>query len=98
MTKDADGFDNDPVPLGSTLVDSVDKLDAGATRTVRTTVEGLLNSADYAHIDKRAEVQKAILSIVEEVKAERGGNVQDATYRRFLDAGKKAVSVLKRED
>ncbi|MEO7718034.1 MAG: tubulin-like doman-containing protein, partial [Capsulimonas sp.] len=97
VTKDQDGFDNDPVPLGATLVDSVDKLDASSTRTVRQAVELLLGGAEWMHVDKRVELQKSVVALIDEVKADRQGNIQDDVYRRFLDAGKKAVGIIKRE-
>ena len=94
VTKDENGFDNDPVVLGNTLVDSVGRLNSDAVRTISATVQELLDGEQYAHVTKRAELQKTILTLVEEVKAERKNNVQDETYRRFLNAGKKAVSIL----
>jgi hypothetical protein len=56
-----------------------------------------LAGAGYAHQDRRSEVQRAILAEVEAVKTARGGNIQDETYRRFLDAGRRAVAILKGE-
>ena len=95
VTKDADGFDNPPLPLGASLTDSLDRLDAATSRTVRVAVEALLAGGDYALADKRAETQKAVLALVEGVKAERGGSVSDPVYQRVLQAGKDAVGVLK---
>jgi hypothetical protein len=46
---------------------------------------------------KRAELRQAILTGVEAIKAERGNNIQDEIYKQFLDGGKKAVAILKRE-
>ena len=42
--------------------------------------------------------KQAVLTLVEAVKAERGGNVQDDLYQRILGAGKQAVGILKREN
>jgi hypothetical protein len=97
VTKDADGFDNDPIYLGADIVDSVDKLDSATTRSVKGAVTALLNGPVYGLADKRAAVQQSVVAIVEKVKTDRGGNPQDDVYRRFLDAGKKAVGVLKQE-
>ncbi|MGO8671769.1 MAG: tubulin-like doman-containing protein [Capsulimonadaceae bacterium] len=97
ITKDADGLDNDPVYLGADLVDSVNKLDSTTARIVTKATTDLLAGPDYTTADQRVEVQKNVVAMVEKLKADRGGNVQDATYRRFLDAAKKAVSILKRE-
>ena len=95
LTKDADGFDNAPVALGSNFVASADSLDLDNLHTIKTVCSGLLASSTYLHQDRRSEVQRAILADVEAVKVLRGGNIQDETYRRFLDAGKRAVTILR---
>ena len=95
LTKDADGFDNAPVALGSNFVASADSLDLDNLHTIKTVCSGLLASSAYLHQDRRSEVQRAILADVEAVKVLRGGNIQDETYRRFLDAGKRAVAILR---
>jgi hypothetical protein len=95
LTKDADGFDNTPVLLGSNFVASADSLDLDNLHTIKTVCSGLLASSAYLHQDRRAEVQRTILAEVEAVKVLQGGNIQDETYRRFLDAGKRAVAILR---
>ena len=95
LTKDADGFDNAPVALGSNFVASADSLDLDNLHTIKTVCSGLLTSSAYLHQDRRSEVQRAILADVEAVKVLRGGNIQDETYRRFLDAGKRAMAILR---
>ena len=95
LTKDADGFDNAPVVLGSNFVASADSLDLGNLHTIKTVCNALLASSAYVHQDRRSEVQRAILAEVEAVKVLRSGNIQDETYRRFLDAGKRAVAILR---
>ena len=81
--------------LGSNFVASADSLDLDNLHTIKTVCSGLLASSAYLHQDRRSEVQRAILADVEAVKALRGGNIQDETYRRFLDAGKRAVAILR---
>lgn len=98
VTKDEYGFDNDPVLLGANIIEAAGKLNAAATRTIRTEVDKLLNGPDYIHIDRRTELQKSILTLVESIKAERGNNVQDEVYRKFLDAGRKAVLTVRPKD
>ena len=97
LTKDADGFDNDPVALGSSFAGSADTIDLETLHTVKSVCASALASTAYAHQDRRVEVQRAILAEVEAVKAARGGNIQDEAYRRFLDAGRRAVAILKGE-
>ena len=95
LTKDADGFDNAPVLLGSQFVASADSLSLDNLHSIKTICSSLLASSAYTHQDRRSEVQRAILANVEAVKALQGGNIQDETYRRFLDAGKRAVAILR---
>ena len=97
LTKDADGFDNDPVALGKTFLASADSIDLENLHTIKSVCGAMLAGAGYLHQDRRGEVQRAILAEVEAVKAARGGNIQDETYRRFLDAGRRAVAILKGE-
>jgi Tubulin like len=95
VTKDADGFDNDPVNLGKTFASSADSVGLADLHTIKTVCDAALTSTDYLHQDKRAELRRAVLAEVEAVKAARGGNVQDDLYRRFLDAGRRAAALLK---
>ena len=97
LTKDADGFDNDPLALGKSFMASAESMDLESLHTLKTVCNALLASPGYVHQDRRSEVQRAILTEVEAVKAARGGNIQDETYRRFLEAGRNAVALLKGE-
>ncbi len=97
VTKNEDGFDNDPISLGKTFVDSADNINPENVYVIRTLCEATLAGPDYLHKDRRAEVLKAVLNDVEAVKSSVGGNVQDGTYRMFLDAGRRAATILKAE-
>jgi hypothetical protein len=96
LTKDADGFDNPPVKLGFTLVESMDKIDAENIDVIRRTVQKALDQ-DFIHIEKQAELRKRVVGEVEEIKAERKGDIDDPVYKRFLEAGKRAVKLVARE-
>lgn len=97
LTKDADGLDNDPVLLGKSFTASADSINLENLHTIKSVCDATLAGAGYLHQDRRSEVQRAILSEVEAIKAARGGNIQDETYRRFLEAGRRALAILKRE-
>ena len=97
LTKDADGFDNDPVALGKSFLASADSIDLENLHTIKSVCDALLAGAAYLHQDRRGDVRRAILAEVEAVKAARGGNIQDETYRRFLDAGRRATAILRAE-
>ena len=97
LTKDADGFDNDPVVLGQSFIASADSVNLENLHTIQTACNALLGSADYRHIDRRTAVQKAVVAQIEAIKAQCNGNIQDPLYRRFLEAGRKAVAIVKGE-
>jgi hypothetical protein len=97
VTKDESGFDADPIYLGKSLTEAVPMLNQGDADVVKEYVLSLLNGADSATEGKRLDMQKAIVAEVEGIKVERGNNMQDEMYRRFLDGGKTAVKILRRE-
>src|SRR5260370_6006352 len=77
VAKDENGFDTDPIYLGKSFIESVDKLNVGDADLIREYVCGVLDNREYSLDAKRAEVQRAILADVEEIKADRGNNIQD---------------------
>lgn len=95
LTKDGDGFDNNPVALGQSFLTSAEAVDLANLHTIKSVCDELLASPAYFHQDRRTEVRQAVLSEVEAVKAARGGNIQDETYRRFLDAGRRASAIVR---
>lgn len=97
VTKDSDGFDNDPVALGKNFLASADSIDLAILHTIKSVCEETLAAAEYLHQDRRSDLRRAILAEVEGVKSARGGNINDEIYRRFLDAGRRAVAIVKGE-
>jgi len=98
VAKDDDGFDTDPIELGKDLTEAIGKVSLDIADTIRNYVDKKLAAADYAQEAARAELQKAVVAEVEQIKALRSNNVSDEIYRRFLDGGKQAVKTLKREN
>ena len=97
VTKDEHGFDNEPTLLGTSMPDALEALSIESQQAIRTAVGARLDGAEFAHEDSRAPLIKALLTDMEALKAERGGNLQDEVYRRFLDGAKRATKILKRE-
>lgn len=93
MTKDADGFDNDPIRLGVNLIEAVNNLDAQNVETIRIQVQKLLKT-DCQHLDKKNELKQKILNVVNEIKAERQNDIDDLIYKRFKEAGKKSMQLI----
>jgi hypothetical protein len=98
VAKDEDGFDTVPIYLGKSFIESTDKLNEGDADLIREYVRVLLQTREYSLEAKRLEIQKAVVADVENIKVERGNNIQDEVYKRFLEGGKTAVKILKRED
>ena len=98
MAKDESGFDTDPIELGRSLAETLGKVTLEYADIIRDHITKALNSPEYATDASRAGIQKTIVAEVEQIKAERGNNVNDEVYRRFLDGGKQAIKVLRREN
>ena len=92
--KDRDGFDTDPISLGPTLTAALTRMDRSVSEIVRSSV-GLALERDFASEPARLQLSKALVALVGDIKADRGGNVRDDVYRQFLDGGKKAAALLK---
>ena len=91
---DADGFDNEPVLLGATLIEAVDKLDAKNTAFIKTQAYTLLQN-DYRHVDKQQELSSKIVEIIAGIKLECQGDINSVIFKRFNEAGKQAVKLIK---
>lgn len=96
LTKNADDLDNPPLKLGQTLLESVEKINAENIEVIRREVQKVLTQ-DYCHVEKQAELKKGIVHEVNEVKAERKGDMDDPIYMRFLEAGKRAMKIVAQE-
>ena len=97
LTKDEYGFDRDPVPLGSSLDESLDLLNLSTLDLIKGLTVKLLNSNEYAENSKRMDLQRAILSEVELIRKERNNNPLDEVYKRFNEGGRNAVKILRQE-
>lgn len=95
LSKDADGFDNDPILLGANLAEAVDRLDAKNTAFIKGDSLRLLQK-DYVHVEKQHALAGKIVEIVENLKTECQGDLNSPLYKRFNDAGKQAVRLIKK--
>jgi hypothetical protein len=96
LTKNAEGYDSTPVRLGQNLAESLERIDAENLEIIRLTVRNIMDR-DYIHVDRQAELKKRILSEVNEIKAERKGDIDDPIYQRFNEAGIAASKLVARE-
>jgi hypothetical protein len=95
LSKDSDGFDNDPILLGATLPESVDKLNIKNSSLIKSEVQRILQQ-NYQHVDKQKELVAQILVLVEGIKADEcQGDINAPLYKRFNEAGKLAVKIIR---
>jgi hypothetical protein len=93
LTKDADGFDNPPVPLGGTLLEAGDRIDETNFDLIKTATLDRVNR-EIRQEENRMTLRKAILNEVEALKAnECDGDIGDPRYETFLAAGKAAMKL-----
>jgi len=88
---------DDPTWKILNLAESVTKIDMESADLIRQHANHVLER-DYSQESQRAELQKQVVSTVEEVKMSRGNNVGDDVYRQFLEGSRLAVKILKREN
>jgi hypothetical protein len=94
LTKDADGFDNPPVPLGGTLLEASDRIDETNFDLIKTTALDRVTRAAQQE-ESRAALRKAILAEVESFKMnECNGDLTDPRYEKVLTAGRTAMKLL----
>ena len=93
MTKDEDGFDNEPVDFGSSMADVSENLDTAKVNLLIEEVRKILSQKEYLHAEKQKELIQAMNAEVDAVKAERG--IDDDVYRLFLKSAKEAAKILK---
>jgi hypothetical protein len=94
VRKDADGFDADPLFLGKKIAEASSKINALNSDLIRSEAEKLLVRPEWQLDTKRQELRAAILADVEGVKVERGNDLNDDTYKRFRDGGRRAFALL----
>ncbi len=90
FSKDADGFDNPPQPLGATLLVAPDAVDYDLFATLKRAVDGALAGAP----DKSA-VENGVRAAVEAMKPLVNGDVGDPRYRTVVDAARGALKLVR---
>ncbi len=93
VTKDEDGFDNDPIDLGDSVFEVPDSLDISKVNLIKDEVEKLMKQKEYLHADKQKEVISSMNVEIDTIKAERG--IDDEIYKSFLKGAKEAAKIIK---
>jgi len=90
---DKDGFDEDPIRLGASLVESADHIEHKEAELIRRQVGKHLEQT-YRHIKQQEELKQKILGQVNAIKTERAGNINDPVYQNFNEAGRTAAKII----
>ena len=93
LTKDTDGFDNPPVPLGGTLLEAAERIDETNFDLIKTAALDRVNR-EIRQEEGREALRKAILGEVEAFKTNQcDGDTADPRYETVLTAGKAAMKL-----
>ncbi len=91
--------DEDGLPkhtkLGRSLTDVSGSLSVLTAQRFEDSVNKLLLSDAYRHVDKRTEIQSRLREELKAVLKERNDNFEDLSYNRFKDATREAIQLLK---
>lgn len=89
-SKDADGFDNPPIELGTSVLNAMSRLDFGS-------VESITSSNDQAlqAVSDPAQAESIIKTIVEESKAETGNDPASSEYQQLVECAKTALKKVR---
>jgi len=93
--QDEDGFDLEPIYLGTTFIEAYEKLDLAHVEQIKQQVTTQLTEA-YTHRDNRQRLKTAIVEEVNRIKQEECHNdLKNPAYQKFNDGGKAAVKIIK---
>lgn len=90
FSKDSDGFDNAPQPLGASLLVAPDAVDHAMFATIKRTVDGALTAAG-----NRPALESKVRDAVEEVRPLVNDDVGDPRYREVVDAARAALKLIR---
>ncbi|UAJ08883.1 tubulin-like doman-containing protein [Polymorphobacter megasporae] len=90
QSKDADGFDNPPRPLGASLLVAPDAIDYDLLADLKRTVDGSIGA-----VKDKAALEDGVRSAAEGVKPLVGGDVGDPRYRAVVDAARGALKIIR---
>ena len=89
-SKDADGFDNPPIELGSTVLNAMTRLDFGSVEVITTA-----NQRALQEVTEPAQAETIIKAIVEESKAETGNDPANSEYQRLVECAKISLKTMR---
>ena len=97
LRRDEDGFDLDPLVLGSGLGDAAENLGEGDYYTLRETVAGALAQGRLVNDADRTVARDGIAAAVDKVRGDRGGDPTDPETAAWSAAAREAMKIIRRE-
>ncbi len=94
LSKDEYGLDRDPVNLGRSLPDALEKLDAAGLTDLIEAVDKALGSAEWKHVDKKDALWQAVVAQVQTLKEQCGNDLQDPVFRKFNESARKSIEMI----
>ena len=94
VTQDDYGLDK-YVRLGRHLIELFDNVDVLVAQQLEGAVDKMLDLPEYRHQEKRATLITHVQEELRSVLAECRGSVEDAIYKRFEDAARKSIQLLR---
>jgi hypothetical protein len=82
-SKDADGFDNPPIELGSSVLNAMTRLDFGSVEAITSANQQALEA-----MTDPAQVELNIKAIVEESRDETGNDPASSDYQQLVECAK----------
>jgi hypothetical protein len=89
-SKDADGFDNPPIELGSSVLNAMTRLDFGSVELITSANQKALNA-----VADSTQVESIVKAIVEESKAETGNDPASPEYQKLVECAKLSLRIIR---
>jgi hypothetical protein len=89
-SKDADGFDNPPIELGSSVLNAMTRLDFVSVEAITSANQQALQT-----VTDLDEAETIIKAIVEESKAETGNNPASSEYQQLIECAKLSLKAIR---
>lgn len=89
-SKDADGFDNPPIELGSSVLTAMTRLDFGSVESITSANQQALKA-----VTDPAQAETIIKAIVDESKAETGNDPTSSEYQQLVECAKLSLKTIR---
>ena len=89
-SKDADGFDNPPVPLGENLLVAADAVDHKLLADLKRSVDKAVTG-----VERDAEYEDRVRAGLEAIKPLVGGDVGDPRYQAMVEGARAAFKIIR---